>query len=127
MKFELRRRPRKGVFYCARAEMFFPHKSNRSIRAPSSFARPFFILGALSPSVNFHSICLQVAQSQLRRCTKLSGHLFVQESLCFNFVTFLFLLKVYVGLYLFICLLICFVFFYNCSGILAYLSVGLFL
>ena len=37
----------------------FPHKCNRSIREPFSFARIFVVLRALSPSANFRSTRVQ--------------------------------------------------------------------
>ena len=105
--------------------MFFPHKSNRSI---PSFARPFLSWELCPPqliSIPYAFRQLNLNSAGVQNTVIISLFRKFCVSIVFLIVTFLFLLKVYVCIYSIVCLLICFVFFYNCSGLLAYLSVGL--
>ena len=66
------------------AEMFFPHESNGSIRAPFSFARLLLSWEHCPPTILWKEQLISIPsvfslpkQFRLRRCTKLGDHLFV--------------------------------------------------
>ena len=103
--------------------MVSSHKSNRSKE------HLFLLLEFLSSWEHFPPQLISIpyafslaAQSQLRRCTKLSDHLFVQGIFCFHFFNCYVLFPIKrLRLSLFNCLFVnFFCFLYNCSALLAY-------